>query len=339
MHIYIDESGSFVTPAAMKPKVSCVAALVVPSSKHDQLLRDFIRVRSSWGLATDEVKGSSLGESRIAEVISLLENYDVIVEICGIDVGSHAQSQVTTYKHLQADKLTESLTPQHQPTMIEDVHRRRDYLLKMPNQLFIQASCVIQLIDRVVETATLYYSQRIPRELGEFHWIVDAKDITITKAEEWWSLMMLPIIEAMSIKNPMMTLEGADYSYFKRFSKTPDRVPEHHKDIIDNADAPFEASDLKMIMQESFKFADSRTNEGLQLVDIVASAFTRAMNGNLKKEGWEKLGELIIGRKPQSIRMIMLNTSPPDKTKVIVQRNFHGYVIEKIEENAKPMLV
>jgi hypothetical protein len=290
-------------------------------------------------MAIDEVKGSSLGESKIAEVISLLKNYDVIVEICGIDVGSHTQPQVTTYKHLQADKLTESVTPQHQPTMIEDVHRRRDYLLKMSNQLFIQASCLILLIDRVVETATLYYSQRIPQDLGEFHWIVDAKDKQITKSEEWWSLMMLPIIEAMSIKNPMMTLEGGDYSYFKRFNKTLERVPEHHQDIIDNADAPFEASDLKMIMQESFKFADSRTNEGLQLVDIIASAFTRAMNGNLKKEGWEKLGELIIGRKPQSIRMIMLNTSPPDKTKVIVQRNFHGYVIEKIEERAKPMLV
>jgi hypothetical protein len=49
VHIYIDESGSFITPATPKQKVSCVAALVVPSSKNDELLRDFAQIRPQWG--------------------------------------------------------------------------------------------------------------------------------------------------------------------------------------------------------------------------------------------------------------------------------------------------
>lgn len=339
MHIYIDESGSFITPAIPKPKVSCVAALIVPSSKNDQLLRDFVQIRSSWGIEIDEVKGSALDEPKIAEVISLLKDYDVIVDICGIDVGSHTEPQVTTYKNLQADKLIESLTPQHQPTVVEDVNRHRDYLLKMSNQLFIQALCIILLIYRVIETVTLYYSQRSPKELGEFNWIVDAKDLKITKSEQWWSLMMLPFIETMSIKKPMMVLDEGDYSYFERFRKTLDSVPEHHKDAFDGEETSFEADDLKMIMQESFKFEDSRSDAGLQLIDVVASAFTRAMNGNLKIEGWENLGTLIVRHIPQSVRMIMLNTNPPAKGKVVIQRNFHGYVVEQIEKKTKSMFV
>jgi hypothetical protein len=339
MHVYIDESGSFITPATPKPKVSCVAALVVPSSKNDELLRDFAQIRSKWGVGTSEVKGSALDEPKIAEVISLLKDYDVIVDICAIDVGSHTEQQVATFKRLQADKLTESLTSRHQPTMVEDVNRHRDYLLRMSNQLFVQAFCVILLIDRVIETATLYYSQRIPQELGAFNWVVDAKDIKITKSEQWWSLMMLPFVETMSINKPMMILDGGDYSHFERFSKTLDGVPEHHKDAFDVADAPFEADDLKMILQESFKFADSRKDDGLQLVDIVAGTFTRAMNGNLRKEGWENLGALIVRRRSQSVRMITLNVNPPARGEVTVQRNFHGYVVEQIEKRTKSMLV
>lgn len=285
------------------------------------------------------MKGSALDEPKIVEVISLLKDYDVIVDICAIDVGSHTEQQVTTFKRVQADKLTDSLTPRHHPAMVEDVNRHRDYLLRMSNQLFVQAFCVILLIDRVIETATLYYSQRIPQELGAFNWVADAKDIKITKSEQWWSLMMLPFTETMSVNKPMMILDGGDYSHFERFRKPLDGVPEHHKDAFDEADAPFEADDLKMILQESFKFADSREDDGLQLVDIVAGTFTRAMNGNLKKEGWENLGTLIVRRRPQSVRMIILNANPPGRGEVTVQRNFHGYVVEQIEKRTKSMIV
>ncbi len=335
MHIYIDESGSYVIPPNNKPKVCCVAALVVPSSKNGQLLSDFVQIRSRWGIATDEIKGSALDEPKIAEVISLLQKYDVLVDICGIDVGSHTEQQVTTYKHLQADKLIEHLTPQHLPTVIEDINKRRDYLLQMANQLFMQALSIIHLIGRVIEIATIYYSQRIPKELGEFHWIVDAKDVKVTKSEQWWSLMMFPFMETKSITRPIVELEGGDYSYFERFYKTLDSVPERHRDVLNEADAPFEVTDIKMIMQENFTFADSRKYDGLQLVDIIASAFTRAMNGNLKKEGWEDLGKLIIERKPQSISMIMLNPNPLAQGKTITQRSFPGYVMEQIDKKTK----
>ena len=41
MHIYIDEAGSFTTFREPGSSISCVAALVVPESVHDELLAEF----------------------------------------------------------------------------------------------------------------------------------------------------------------------------------------------------------------------------------------------------------------------------------------------------------
>lgn len=339
MHVYIDESGIFVTPRDKKPKVSCVAALIVPSSKNEEVLNEFAKIRSRWSLDTEEVKGRQLNESKIAEVISMLREYDVVVEICAIDTGSHTEQQVADFKEVQARKITEHLTPEHQQTMIEEANKYGDYLMNMSNQLFAQSFAMILLIDRVIETATLYYCQRMPEELGEFHWIVDAKHISITKSEEWWNTMMLPMMETKAATKPMMMLEGCDYSYLDRFSKTLERAPDHLRDRVDDPDAPFEAYDAKAIMRESFCFQDSKTHPGLQLVDVIASAFTRAMNRTLQKEGWQSLGSLIVKRKPQSVRMIVLNIDPKLTGEIIRQRNFHGHVMEQIEKMTKSMLL
>jgi hypothetical protein len=335
MHIYIDESGSFVIPPTGGSKICAVAALVIPTSRHDQLLNEFIQLRNGWAILADEIKGSALDEAKVAEVISLLQKYEVLVEICAIDVGKQTEEQLTTYKQLVADKLIENLTPQHLPHVVDDVNQRREYLLKMSNQLFIQTLCVMQTISRVIEMATIYYSQRIPQELSEFHWTVDAKDVRITQTEQWWSLMMLPFMEAESISRPMMVLEEGDYSHFQRFVKILDHVPERNKDILCEADAPFEVNDVKMIMQENFVFADSNKNAGLQLVDIVASAFTRAMNGNLQQEGWEDLGTLIIRRKPHGVRFISLNPDQSLQGTTVTERNYQGYVMAQIDRKTK----
>jgi hypothetical protein len=41
-------------------------------------------------------------------------------------------------------------------------------------------------------------------------------------------------------------------------------------------------------------FGDSRSNETLQMVDFVASAFSRACNGTLQEPGWRNLPRLLV---------------------------------------------
>lgn len=324
-----------MTLPTQKSKVSCVAALVVPSSQKDKMIAEFVELKSRWGIPEDEVKGSSLSEEQIADAISLLGANEINLEICAIDIGSHAERDITGYKNGWANKMIESLTAEHLPPVVQDIHEKKDFLLAMSNQLFVQAISIINLVDQVVRMATLYHSLRKPEELGSFSWIVDAKDIKVTESEKWWNLMMLPVMETKSVQEPLLMVQEGDYSHFKRFEKMLSEVPTYQKGFLQKPDGPFEVTDIKMIMQESFAFADSKSNEGLQLVDIVASAFTRAMNGNLQKSGWEEIGSLIIRRKPHCVEWIILSANPPSDSEMITKRNFHGYVMELIDAKAK----
>lgn len=304
MHIYIDESGSFIVPTVKKPKVSCVAALVLPSSKHDEILDGFFKIRSSWGLGVNEIKGNKLQEIHVAEVISFLNDYDVFVEICATDTGSQTEQQVTDYKKYQAVKIIENLTPNHYPDAVNEMHQLKDSFLKLSTQLVPQFIATILLITRLLESATIYYSERLPEELGGFHWIIDGKDTKVTNYEKLWTTLILPMSVQMG---PLLIYEEGDYSYFERFNKTLDKTPDYLKLSSSDPDAPFEGPDYSMIMQESFKFGDSKRYAGLQLADIVASAFTRAMNRTLDKSGWQNLGALMIKRREETVRIACCN--------------------------------
>jgi len=45
-----------------------------------------------------------------------------------------------------------------------------DQIAQMPDQLFVQFALTIDLILGVLQSATLYYVQRTPSELGAFRW-------------------------------------------------------------------------------------------------------------------------------------------------------------------------
>lgn len=51
---------------------------------------------------------------------------------------------------------------------------------------------------------------------------------------------------------------------------------------------------MKKVLQESFRFADSESELGLQQADITATACRRAFNGNLQRPGWQELGRLLV---------------------------------------------
>ncbi|MEQ1763513.1 MAG: DUF3800 domain-containing protein [Pyrinomonadaceae bacterium] len=334
MNIFIDESGSFLPLQGQKPKVSCVAALVIPSNDVENISAEFTRIRSTWPLAGEEVKGSTLDEKQISEVIGLLRSYDVLLEIVAIDAGSHTDDDVRNHQASFSTRMVENLTSEHLPEVTEDIYARRDYMASMSRQLYVQSMLTIQLVSNVVHMSTRYYSLRRPEELSSFAWIVDAKDVNVTAAEEWWSLMMLPVMEAQSLENPLLTIKEGDYSHFSRFESILDELPERWKDLRRPGQIPRRVTDIKKVMQENFTFSSSEDSLGIQLVDIAASAFSRAMNQTLGRAGWQDLGELILRRKPHCVRWFYL-ASPNTEPRSNIQRNFHGHVMEIMDKTAR----
>lgn len=335
MDIYIDESGGFAIPSIPQSKVSCSAALIIPTSKRAEIFEGFLKLRSSWGLGNEEIKGNKLNESQIASVINFLSKYEVFLDICGVDTGLHDQKQIEDFKNVQANKITENLTDKHHPDLIKEVNELREKMLALSNPLFVQFYPVILLIEQVIKTAVWYYGQRNGEELGSFNWLVDAKDKKITNFEDLWSTLMLPILAQ---NQEIVLIEEGDYSYFdKKFKISIDDAP-----IYVRKEQPKRTKDLidfKAIMKDSFKFGDSKDEIGLQLIDILAGAFTRALNGKLKKEGWENLGSLIVDRGFQTIRMLSLEIkSEADKEHELISSQ-HINILNAICKKAKPMFV
>jgi hypothetical protein len=340
MHIYIDESGIFVAPSNGEHKISCVAALIIPSSRREEAFREFERLRDSWIQDSTEIKGSKLSESQVADVVSLLSNYDVLVEVCATVMGLCTDQEITAYKSRQAEKITENLTSDHHPNLVKQMNDYKALLPVISNQEFIQSTLTVSLIEQIIRVAPLYYCQRIPKELGEFYWCVDAKQNKITASEDYWNTFMLPIIERRSIKKPFAQIIGGDYSYFEKFYSSLNIAPTHIRNDLRDSEAPFQAINIKKMMRDSFTFGNSKQDTGLQLVDIIANASRRAFNGHLKKEGWESLGSLFVKRKPQTINLVYLSTDR-DKAKRIPINKDHQFAIVmwEIELKAKSMFL
>jgi hypothetical protein len=323
MHIYVDESGSFVcTPYS---RVCAIAALAVPSTSRDRLFAEFAQFRREVGGADEELKGSTLTERQIARVVAILLSHDAVLDVCAIDMGMERDALTTSFKHEQADALFEHITPQHKATLVSELRQLHEEMIALPNQLFLQMMLTIKLLHRGLETFINYYAQRQPEELAEFSWRVDAKAADLTAAERLWRTLILPMMHEDSFG----LFGWADYTHMERYSV---RVPPAHPG------GPARLGwDLRAIVRENLHFVDSRAEIGLQLVDIATNALTRALNGRLEELGWRSLGRLLVARREGTINLISMNDDA--SSPAADYRPPFGPRFLRIQSSARPMLL
>ena len=304
MRIYIDEAGAFVAQPAGQALFSLVLAVVVPSSIETQLFDEFSRLLAGWPHQEAEIKGTKLDESQAAQLVDLVARRDVIVQFFAVDMEMHSDKIVDDRKARQADAVTETLTPEHHPPIVEQLRGLADAIRRMPNQLFVQAFLTIELVLRVIEESTLYYVQRLPEELGSIEWIIDRKDRKITEMEDTWSTLILPMSESHFVKKPLVCLRGADYSHFDaRYGiRADDEEMNRHVawtreayGIQDTDQGP--GLNAGLLLSEQRQFSDSAGSLGLQLADMLAAILRRALNNRLQPEGWSRIGRLFIADK------------------------------------------
>jgi hypothetical protein len=301
MRIFIDEAGNFVAPTNSQSLFSLVLALVIPSSVENDLFQTFLRLRDTWPNNAVEIKGSKLDESQAGQVIALVSQYDVLVKFFALDMATHGDSVVAPFKARQADAVTAHLTPEHDPRIVAQLHSLADAIRRMPNQLFLQAFLVIELVLKVIEEGTLYYVQRLPEELGDIAWTIDRKNRTITEMEETWSTVILPMSESHFAQHPLITLKEAAYTHFDaRYGIDPndDEMRRHIEWTreaygIRDTDRP-PGLNAGLLLSEQREFADSAASLGLQLADMLATILRRAFNDRLQLPGWKNFGQLLV---------------------------------------------
>jgi hypothetical protein len=315
MKIYIDEAGGFVAQPAGQPLYSLVLAVVVPSSIEANLFTEFSGLLGTWSHPGGELKGSKLNEPQAAELIDLVARHDVMVQFFAVEMEMHTDKIVNDRKARQADAVTANLTSEHDPQVASQLRALAEATRRMPNQLFVQASLMIELVLSVIEESTLYYAQRLPEELGSIEWIIDRKNQTITEMESTWSTLILPMSESHFARKPLVSLLGADYSHFDaRYAiRADDEEMKRHlawtRDAygIKSVD-PGPGLNAGLLLSEQRQFADSAGSLGLQLADMLAAIVRRALNNRLQPPGWSRIGRLFVADK----RTPFLVLGPPD---------------------------
>jgi hypothetical protein len=227
----------------------------------------------------------------------------VLFEVSAIDMGMHDAAAIREHKRAQGERFTSGLTDDHHPGVRAWMTRLRERLEEISTQLYVQSVVTFDLIARIVEHGTMYFSQRRPQELAAFHWVIDAKNRgRITEWESWWSFVVMPMLQADSLRDGMKMFDQGDYSHFERFST---EVPKYLRPYVKNRRVADKATDVRKLMTESFRFSDA-VEPGLELVDILVNATRRAMMGHLAEKGWRGIPELMIHRKQHYIYLVSL---------------------------------
>ena len=309
MFIYIDESGSFVlSPTAGSWNV--VAAYVVPEADRRRIelvLRD---LKLASGRAhTDEIKLRDLGELQIKDLLHRLRNFNSTLFISGIDLGEQQSNEIIKHQAVQVDKIRAN-----KPRMIYEEGRASIESLasrveRLSPQLYTQFVAQIDLLDQVYRATTLYYSQRIPPTIGSFRWRIDEKNSTRPLFEETIRHMAPALLQSKSLKEPGIFVEGFDYSHYERaFGYRQDEIPKYLQE--ETGIEIKSASNLGKIFSD-FSFVRSHDFPGVQVADLLASVYRRALRGQFQDNVGiaHLLGTLTVqrARPDPSIHLITLS--------------------------------
>ncbi|GLQ87236.1 DUF3800 domain-containing protein [Dyella flagellata] len=297
MHIFIDESGSFVQtdqPNSFSADVACVMSEKNVAVAEAALRRYKKRAGRRPG---EEVKASATTEENYFSFLDDLGNWDGFITAVISD--GAMQGDIAHHKEQQAKKID-----QYVPVMVYDegkamIAKVAADVRQLSNQNYVELHCRAQLAWGVVRRATLYYSQRAPKTLGAFRWEFDAKDVQKNHFESTLADLVGVLSQTYSIRKPLIRLRGADYSHFDRFA-ADDRDASWFPRPKD-ADADNVVMNGKLF-HEHMEFVDSKASPGVQIADLVANGLTRCLKGRFSNNDTAAalLGRLMI-REPGGV--------------------------------------
>lgn len=318
MQVFIDESGSF--SGFHKGSIGVVGALAIPDGKLPFLEKKFTKLRARLPKEKGEVKGRLLNEEQINDVVAFLARNEVIFEVTALDLGLHTEEEVKAYKLKHGQEMLEKVGKFHD-SVRDEVEKASKEILSTSVPLYLQALTTFEVLHRLIGHMTMFYSQRRPQELGSIEWVVDGKEARkVTNWERWWSHYARGALSTMSKRRPAPRFENGDYSFYDKSYRTAG----------ENED---EGTDLKLLLKE-IRFS-AASESGLEFVDILSNAIRRTLTGNLQRDGWKNLREVMIHRSEDAYIQFVLFGEGKDT----IQRADYGKIVrEGFTTGGKSML-
>ncbi len=296
LHIYIDESGSFVS-ATDEGSWNLTSALVIPSPDKRKCIKALRNLKVENGFKyNEEIKLKHVSEDSYLKFLAGLATTNCTVYPVATDAGSQLVRDIEYQRDTQANKIEEHKNKMHYPEvaqMLEDIANK---VRALAPQLYLQFVCQIALVSDVVRKSILFYVQRTPKQLNSFRWRIDEKTGGVSSFEKSFRLLVPPLLQSESIKEPDIHVSDFDYSAMQDFFYTKDTKPtylEEHYDIKTSSEGGL---NIGKLVWDDFEFVDSKTEEGVQISDLIVSGLRRTLRGdfNNDQEISEALGSLMV---------------------------------------------
>ena len=248
-----------------------------------------------------ELKLRELPEATYFSFLENLKDLDGVVFAVACDAGLQTENEIRAHQSRQGDMIEEHKDKMHFDAARDGLVDFANRIRQIAPQLYLQLFCHALLVFSMISRGIPYFVQRLPHLLGAFRWRIDQKNASKNVFEDSYQLLLLPLLQSMSLGDPILHLEDADYSAFKRFEFPQGQAPTYLKDDygIDIAADP--GFDIGKLIREDFSFEESVSNDGVQVADLVNSGLRRCLRGRFSDNdsAARLLGALMIQDMPK----------------------------------------
>ena len=294
MNIFIDESGSFVS-APTVGSWNSIVAYVTPEFERRRMSDVLLNLKRSAGVShKTELKLRAVRDRDYFNFLRALAPLGGILFSVATDAGLNQDAEIEDHRTNQAERII-----RHKDKMIYESGRRSlqdlsDSMKSLSPQLYVQLQCQLILVSAVIRYGTLYFVQRYPRTLGRFRWRVDQKNVARTVYEQVLLDITPGFLQTIALHEPMPMLRGADYSALRRFEH-PDGLAPTYLQTVYGLESCGDAPPLNIgkVVQEDFRFVDSKTSPGIQIADLLAAGLRRCLRLEFRDN---RLAALLLAR-------------------------------------------
>lgn len=277
MNIFIDESGSFV----FHPKDgswSVVVAICCPESSRRSLVEIVRRLQRKHGNQASEIKLPKIGEAAYLQFLSELALCELIMFATATDSGLNEPSLVLAHKQATVEDIRSNIPRMKFEGGRQGMTLLADQIEALSPQLYVQLVTQVNVVHDVINRSINFYVQRRPASLREFRWRIDQKNTTKTAFEEAFEKIAPPLLQARSIREPMMYIRQFDYRHLAAYEFLPGEEPSYLQS--EYGLPPMDGLNVQKLFRENLQFVDSKASEGVQVADLLASGLRRALKGN-----------------------------------------------------------
>ncbi len=335
MNIYIDESGSFVNSPRLE-SWNVVAAVAIAESARSALTEALKALRiASGGTPLHEVKLHRVDEIAYRVFLDRLNRQDVLLFATATDAGLNTTDRVVQHQSVQVIKIREIIPRMHFEGGRLGLQNLADEIEGLSPQLYVQLVCQVRLIDDVLRRSINYYAQRRPQTLRYFRWRIDQKNVSKPTFEQAFEKIAPALLQSRFVRQPFAAVRTFNYTFMKAYEFEDGKAPDYLQ--TEYGLPPMEGFNLGKVLRDDMTFVDSRSSEGVQTADLLASGIRRLLRGQFKDNGdmAAMLGKLTLQNQRGEYPVSLMALS---ETEHLVS-TYVNKVIKQLASQSKAMLM